>query len=161
MPNHIENIWTIYAPSPEVAREVFDLLIGDACRVTFQKILPMPEVYQRMSSGWCPEIGSDRWIEEHDPETGAIRRPLTPEEEAETERLGFRTWRDWAVANWGTKWDAYGETETRLDGSTIRLSFWTAWSPPEGVFRALKARYPDLEIEASWEDLDAGGGGYL
>jgi len=48
---------------------------------------------------------------------------------------------DWCVANWGTKWNAYGinqgyESVERTDDS-LTLRFQTAWSPPMGWFVAL------------------------
>jgi len=48
------------------------------------------------------------------------------------EKYGYSNWYEWAVANWGTKWNSY-------DGHLIdtSLSFYTAWSPPLPVIKEL------------------------
>lgn len=52
-------------------------------------------------------------------------------------------WYDWAVENWGTKWDL---DENPFDFDSIsenEISFWfdTAWSPPMGVIEALSEKF--------------------
>lgn len=50
----------------------------------------------------------------------------------------------WSTANWGTKWNAYGQDDeaehyasvVECDGKTV-LTFQTAWSPPMGWVAAL------------------------
>jgi hypothetical protein len=54
---------------------------------------------------------------------------------------------DWATANWGTKWNAYGHNEggkyrsVRQDGTSLILTFQTAWRPPYGWIVALFNRF--------------------
>ena len=52
-------------------------------------------------------------------------------------------WYDWAVENWGTKWDL-NENPFLFDSiSENEISFWfdTAWSPPMGVIEALSEKF--------------------
>jgi len=52
-------------------------------------------------------------------------------------------WYDWAVENWGTKWDL-DENPFLFDSiSENEISFWfdTAWSPPMGVIEALSEKF--------------------
>ena len=51
-------------------------------------------------------------------------------------------WYDWRIANWGTKWEPDGEvyvTADNLDSGeeVLNLSLYTAWGPPEGIFKEL------------------------
>lgn len=57
---------------------------------------------------------------------------------------GARTWWDWCVRNWGTKWNF--EAEAALQGNEILMGFDTAWSPPIEAFCHLSERYPELEF---------------
>jgi Ferredoxin-like domain in Api92-like protein len=50
------------------------------------------------------------------------------------QEFGYPSWYEWAVDNWGTKWDI-GEVdedymEKSADCKTVTFSFDTAWSPP-------------------------------
>jgi len=51
--------------------------------------------------------------------------------------LDSEAWYDWRIENWGTKWDIYDATCDRMDANTLVLDFFTAWSPPIGVFHKL------------------------
>ena len=60
---------------------------------------------------------------------------------------GKTTWYDWAIENWGTKWEA---TEIGCDKNTI--IFDTAWSTPEPIFEKLSELLPDEYIEVKYAD---------
>ena len=57
-------------------------------------------------------------------------------------------WRDWCIENWGTKWDTEDASLDVDEVDNLEYSFETAWCPPEGIFLALKSRYPHMDI--SW-----------
>jgi len=51
-------------------------------------------------------------------------------------------WYDWRIANWGTKWEPDGEVYAIADNldsgeEVLNLSLYTAWGPPEGIFKEL------------------------
>ena len=48
---------------------------------------------------------------------------------------GSTSWYEWRIANWGTKWNAYGQNDKRNIGDTIH--FETAWSSPLGLIAEL------------------------
>jgi len=54
---------------------------------------------------------------------------------------------DWnfCVENWGTKWEADMDADLTMEGDTVRCSFLTAWSPPIGVYRAMREQGFELE----------------
>lgn len=58
---------------------------------------------------------------------------------------GFSSWYDWALANWGTKWNSY--SLTMREKSPLSFEFNTAWSFPSPVFEALAHEFPHLRFE--------------
>ena len=65
-------------------------------------------------------------------------------------------WWNWRNNNWGTKWNLVPDPEGNLTGyevvgqddGFIQLEFETAWSPPNGIYNEIWAKYPDLTV--SW-----------
>ena len=57
---------------------------------------------------------------------------LEAQEKANLEAHGYSTWYDFAVNEWGTKWDVGGDgDQARLDGPNhISMNFDSAWAPP-------------------------------
>lgn len=68
--------------------------------------------------------------------------------EAEARAAGIRSWYDWNVENWGTKWDAcHVDVDfTNLDEGTLVYRFDTAWTPPIPVVQAMQAALPNMRI---------------
>ena len=117
-------------------------------KVTFNKFIPIPEILKRTGNGSMTLEGVRRRWWMFDPSTEAkpfgVPRLPTPEEVAELEKIGFTDWYDWAIAKWGTKWDACDPNTARRNGTEIILEFETAWGPPTPVWDALKERFPDV-----------------
>ncbi|MCM1008239.1 MAG: hypothetical protein NC485_09985 [Ruminococcus flavefaciens] len=63
--------------------------------------------------------------------------------------------RDWAVANWGTKWNSYGYTSD-MEFKDGKLAFLTAWTAPHPILQRLSEIYPEIEITHEWADEDIG-----
>ena len=65
---------------------------------------------------------------------------------------GAYNWYDWAIDNWGVKWNAV-DTEIKDDDM---ISFFTPWDAPVPIFVELCDMFPDAEItiEADFEDGD-------
>ena len=73
------------------------------------------------------------------------------------ERYGAPTWYEWAVQNWGTKWNAYSQDNPqRPEGGEAHLYFQTAWDPPEPILERLAQQYPQVELIHEWADEDIG-----
>lgn len=62
--------------------------------------------------------------------------------------------RRWRGDNWGTSYSQDFETIERTSTRLV-LRFWTPWSPPFGIYRALATRHPDLHLLA--EAAEDGG----
>lgn len=48
--------------------------------------------------------------------------------------FGQHTWREWRIANWGTKWGAY---ESEFNDDEFWIKFETAWSVPYPIITAV------------------------
>jgi hypothetical protein len=85
---------------------------------------------------------------------------------------------EWALVNWGTKWNAdfdgvfpaiaAGEEaelprarQPIIEPDSAFYAFETAWSPPVPVIATLAKRYPGLEIELVWGEPGAAVAGRL
>jgi hypothetical protein len=71
-------------------------------------------------------------------------------------------WYDWNVREWGTKWDAgsVGVDELFKDGkgnASVSITFETAWSIPEPVFRAMVEQHPTLSFDFECEEEQGWG----
>ena len=86
-----------------------------------------------------------------------------PEEcvESNLKEFGACDWYNWAVNNWGTKWDICDAMPSRQNEHTIYINFNTAWSPPIGFYEkmaelgfAIDAIYYEggMGFCGSWED---------
>lgn len=63
------------------------------------------------------------------------------------QRYGFRDWYDWSIENWDTKWNACDDLV-----SDNEISFNTAWSMPEKVYKEL-AKYTPIKVLYADEDM--------
>ena len=76
-------------------------------------------------------------------------------------KFSGRDWYDWNVTNWGTKWDSCDTYVSRDSELTAGISFQTAWSPPEPIFRAIAEQFPTLSFDISYEEEQGWGGEML
>jgi hypothetical protein len=83
------------------------------------------------------------------------------EQLAHSLKFSGRGWYDWNVTNWGTKWDACDTYVGRTDELNASISFQTAWSPPEPIFRAIAEQFPNLTFDISYEEEQGWGGEWL
>jgi hypothetical protein len=70
-------------------------------------------------------------------------------------------WYDWAVENWGTKWDL-DENPLMADcfeEKEICFGFDTAWSPPMGVIETLSEKFPEDHFLLQYLEMGVGFGG--
>jgi len=95
-------------------------------------------------------------------------------------------WQNWRNDNWGTKWNIIDETPTlptvsgvssqtsdggRIDIPSdynidlgedgISMSFYTAWSPPDGIYDAIVDKYPTLDVNWFYREDNMQMSGWL
>ena len=131
MPNNCQNILVITGSKKDL--EEFTSK-GEGKEFLLETYLPTPENPGEL----------DAWL---DAASGVL---MTPD------------WYTWRIKNWGTKWDVYDSGSfLSVDGSTpevenvmeiienihnhvIRVSFLSAWSPPEEGICTISKGYPEL-----------------
>ncbi|WP_410331993.1 LPD28 domain-containing protein [Ruminococcus sp.] len=129
MPNHITTQIKITG-DPEAVKRVLNKIKNDEFgmgTIDFEKIIPMPK---NIFKG---NLGVREW-----------------------ELYGNNNWYDWSVANWGTKWNAYGFDPNTDYSKEKELKFLTAWSAPHPVIAKLSEMFPSVKLEHEWADEDIG-----
>lgn len=129
MPNHVTNRIKITG-DPDTVKHILNKIKSDEFGVgtmDFEKIIPMPENIFRGNLG--------------------LR---------ERKLYGKNNWYDWSVANWGTKWNAYGFDPNTNYSKEKEIRFLTAWSAPHPVIEKLAEMFPSVKFEHKWADEDIG-----
>lgn len=184
MPNHCTNTVKITHSDTVRIKELKDKLRTTEHDFDFNAILPMPDSLN-LEAGGKTDLGmavfDDRrfaqyqtynWFAERYP-TVTTKEELglfLAESDPETLRLGkiavdnikqygAATWYEWAIENWGTKWNAYEVTYYNWESDeAIEVKFQTAWAPPEGVFN--KLRDDGFAVNGYWYE-EGGEEGYI
>ena len=82
-------------------------------------------------------------------ELRGTKAPCEPNPEL-VAKYGYDNWYDWHINNWGTKWNSY---DNEIQDNV--LSFQTAWSMPEPIFKMMAEMYPTMTFEV--EVVEEGG----
>jgi hypothetical protein len=180
MPNWCENDLYIYGGR---RHDIVEAIRGDEAVIDFEKIIPMPDGLKETTKGsrsseaevllgwstgadmlnwaWVKEAGVTT-IEElkahlvkRNPELPAIAENM----KALKEQTGYADWYEWSVNNWGTKWNAT-EGMCYAQRTRIRLTFWTAWSPPVPIVEALSEKYPTTKFSLRFYECGVGFKGH-
>jgi hypothetical protein len=133
MSNHISNKLTIIGTDEEV-KEVFEFIKIDKegiGTIDFDKITPMP-----------------KWVYGSSEDVIGIRS--TDEDKWGAENTSL----NWARKNWGTKWGAYSQPDSRNTNNTI--FFQTAWNGVPKLIQKIAWIFPNIIVEYSFADEDLG-----
>ena len=68
---------------------------------------------------------------------------------------GYDNWYDWNIANWGTKWNVC-DAQVDWAETFVTAYFDTAWCPPEKIYDAIVAKFPNLTV--NWHYSEPGCG---
>lgn len=135
MPNNCYNGLTIDGDETKVA-EIFEKHFpadeDGVHHFDFNTVLPYPQRF----------LDQDKLCEEH--------RKANPNDWSVKDGFNSGGY-EWCIDNWGTKWSAYDQEVEHYDGY-IRAEFYTAWSPPRGIYEKLCELYPYVEINISYEE---------
>ncbi len=129
MPNHVKNCITLEGDADRIQQMLAQIQNDEfgLGTISFDKIIPMPE------SVYAGGLG-----------------------QKELALHGKNNWHDWRVANWDTKWDAYGYEFGTDYSKSEDLTFLTAWSAPHAVIEKLAELFPDVQFTHEWADEDIG-----
>ena len=67
------------------------------------------------------------------------------------EKYGFKTWYDWSIENWGTKWNA-----SDCESENNYFEFTTAWSGVPELIEKMHLELPRVKILYEFSDEDTG-----
>ena len=150
MPNWCNNTVEIHHPDTNKLKELVQAFNeGKMCNY----IKPVPESLQIVAG----RVGDD---------TDPKQIELEAQEKANLETHGYKTWYDFCVNEWGTKWDVGGdgmEVDPATVETDVTLCFDSAWSPPIGIYESMveqgfsiRAYYyePGMAFAGIWEDGD-------
>ena len=72
-------------------------------------------------------------------------------------------WYHWRVNHWGTKWEAYDQSEGDIDKECgyAEFTFNTAWAPADGIYNAIVEKFPDVGISWFYDEPGCELAGYL
>jgi hypothetical protein len=176
MPNHITNR-VCFIGKKETVNKLLETICnterGNECVIDFNKIIPMPEELRHVTSP--PRIVSKKEYEKEMIEYECRRSNPTKEDKMigithsitqemrddYIKRFGASDWYDWSRNNWGTKWNAYTQSNVEIIDTNsgcveARISFQTAWFCPLPVIEELSKQFLDVHIEIKWADEDFG-----
>jgi hypothetical protein len=177
MPNHIINILYIEKGTVEEVLKIKQAIAGKddegAMAIDFNKIIAMPEYLHKtispMSNTTTDLIVDYDKLEDKSPEKikQFIRKHFPIEdligstnEEKQQEfnalrgyiETGCTNWYDWAIQNWGTKWNAYNT----IDNCYSSIQFDTVWSTPAPVMLLLSEMFPEQVFRIEYADENIG-----
>jgi hypothetical protein len=94
--------------------------------------------------------------------TSSPNRAPVEEQERLKEKYGAADWYDWALANWGCKWDFSVESMSEdLEEGEVEFDFDTAWGPPDKFMERLAAEFPSLTFVHMYAESGMGFGGMV
>lgn len=156
MPNWCYNYMSIHGDHAELVRLTKAITrtthTDEGNEVTYEDLtllFPVPDELQITSAIFRSD--SD------DPE----HQELLKKYEANEAKYGYRTWYEWSIENWGTKWSPkmeYWEISTYDSGSVISSYYETAWSPCDKLIREVSKQFPTLLFSVT---SDEEGGSFV
>ena len=171
MPNHCHNRVTFYSDDKEKEiqelHDIFSINVEDQNeeRRIFGQFIPEPD--------WknTPLTEDDVKQYSHSEPRGKIGECPVMVEHENSFYAGLRfsstnnpdnRWYDWRLSHWDTKWDCY---DLDMDDSNLpygfEVSFNTAWAPPESICRAVREKYPDVDVSWFYDEPGEEFAGYL
>lgn len=115
MPNWCENHLELQHTDPKMLAKAKRAIRAGQF---FQRFRPCPKALTNTLPGLVENEGS------------AAYDKLMRKKKANKKKYGHESWYSWRYDNWGTKWDLGEAQHVSIDGSTLSVSFDTAWTPP-------------------------------
>lgn len=119
MPNWCENRLELSHPNPKMIRAAIEAFQEGKL---LEFAVPTPADLRR--------DGAESYGGEKAAEYDAIRAENVA-------KHGYKSWYDWSIDHWGTKWDVDGSVDSEGENEAA-FSFESAWSPPILAYAALE-----------------------
>lgn len=140
MPNWCENELSLYGKTEEVEKILNVMRKEDGEYSILESLYPTP---QELNIGDVPFVPNEYMKQNK-------------------EKLGYTSWYDWRISNWGCKWPEnylYVDQEyTKNDNGTsvIHFKFETPWGPPIEAFNKISEDYPNILFCLYYEEPGMG-----
>ena len=122
MPNWCNNVVELAHEDPAMLARARDALNRGEF---LNEFIPVPEELKIVAG----RVGDD---------TNPEQIALEAAEKSNLEKFGHKTWYDFCVNEWGTKWDVGGDGITcEIENGRISTSFDSAWGPPIAAYEKL------------------------
>ena len=159
MPNWVTNEVTFTFDMSHQKDKFMKLVTSDDNPFDFNKIIPMPEVFNRLCTNGTV-TNETCWCDDSKP--NGVGEQLT---DLDLKRLkkehGTIGSYDWCCENWGTKWNSVHHVETEDDELYVWFGFNTAWSPPTGIAHFIKYKFTGINFRWFYRDQSDMFCGYL
>ena len=166
MPNWCENRVEIFHDDEKVIKKIQEELREDWTEevdgetktgttwFSFSKLVPMPkEIRETSEKIFETQEEVDAYKEKYkDHPIIPVYAHTQEQADALQEKYGVDNWYDWAIENWGTKWEP-NEVDMGMnweEDNTLSYAFNTPWSPPIAIYHALIEKYPEIKENISW-----------
>jgi hypothetical protein len=171
MPNHIQNRLHLIGEDSEVEKVMIAIKgkydDGQEMQIDFNKIKPMPLDLNIESDGFLMPLENSFCVNDSFKNSldklreYAEKSPTRADKTIENFikgvtnyiKYGHATWHGWSCENWGTKWNAYGQSDKRNTNDTIY--FQTAWNAPIDLIVALSEAFPTVKFQFDYADEDS------
>ena len=93
---------------------------------------------------------------------GDVSFAVDEQQQANFEKFGYKSWYDWRIAKWGTKWPesdlhvGQDYTENKDGTAVIAFNFESAWCSPLEAFDKISIDYPNLLFCIYYEEPGMG-----
>ena len=93
---------------------------------------------------------------------GDVSFSVDEQQQANFEKFGYKSWYDWRIAKWGTKWPesdlhvGQDYTENKDGTAVIAFNFESAWCSPLEAFDKISMDYPNLLFCIYYEEPGMG-----
>ena len=123
---------------------------------SFNKIIPMPDELRGTTSP-TKIVSQEQYDTARD-----LDLSITQEmSDSLKSKYGWDNWYDWAIRNWGVKWNTDCDTFEIDDFGGLEYKFETAWGPPTRIYIHLVAQFPELDISWVYKEEGSRMAGWL
>ena len=178
MPNWCKNRLTISGKKKEIEK-CLKAIGNENGAIDFEKIIPMPSELHKVNSNGVLEDDMNLLRKEQNGEKLSseelkrldekdFQNQISHRENAVLalnclEKYGYYDWYDWAIANWGTKWNAAARLDVIWisqsdDKAMCEIIFATAWSAPLPVIKKVSEMFPNLILREEAYDYSMAWG---
>ncbi len=117
----------------------------------FEWFVPMPKIFQEITTGSCTIDGKQCrvWTRDSNGKAVAISELQL---EIMKQEYGHTNWYDWAIDNWGCKWNCCDADIEDFEDESFCVKFETPWGPPNEFLETLTTMFPNLYFINDWSE---------